>query len=130
LASAADARGGLVAIEVERDLPFPVRRVYYLHSFSDGAERGFHAHKDLQQLAICVSGSCKITLDDGKHRQEAILQRPNEGLLITSLVWREIRPASPDCVLLVLASQAYDEADYIRSYKEFLSLANNVGESR
>ena len=82
--------------------------------------RGFHAHIDLKQMAICVKGSCTFILDDGISRKEIKLNSPNQGLLIEGLIWREMHSFSPDCVLVVLASEHYDEDDYIRDYNTFL----------
>ncbi len=117
-----DERGSLVALE-SHDIGFPVRRVYYIYGTEAGVSRGGHAHRDLEQLAICVAGSCVFLLDDGARREEVRLDRPNVGLRISSMIWREMHDFSPDCVLLVLASHPYDEADYIRDRAAFLSLA-------
>ncbi len=117
-----DARGGLVALEAGagRTVPFDVRRVYYIYGTGPGVSRGFHAHRKLQQVAVCVAGKCRIVLDDGHDRVEAWLDSPLKGVQIGNLTWRELHDFSPDCVVLVLASEHFDEADYIRSYDEFL----------
>jgi hypothetical protein len=115
-----DARGSLAAVE-QADAGFPIERVYYIYGARPEAERGFHAHRELRQLAIAVAGSCTIDLDDGVRRACVSLSDPATGLVIGSMVWRVMRDFSPDCVLLVLASAAYEEADYIRSYDEFLA---------
>lgn len=115
-----DDRGSLVAIEALDTIPFAMKRVYYIFNTSAAEARGFHAHYQLQQLAICVSGKCRMVLDDGVDREEVWLDSPSKGLLIGDLVWREMHDFSDDCVLLVLASEHYDEADYIRDYDEFL----------
>lgn len=115
-----DARGSLVAIESDIQMPFPIRRVYYIFSTKEGVERGFHAHKDLQQIAIAVTGSCEIILDDGDEQKSVLLDNSTKGLYIGPGFWRVMRNFTPDCVLLVLADQHYDESDYIRSYDEFL----------
>ena len=115
-----DERGSLVALEAENAVPFAIKRVYYIFDTKQGVARGFHAHRNLQQVAVCVKGKCRMILDDGKHREEVWLDAPTKGLLIGDLVWREMHDFSDDCVLLVLASEHYDEADYIRDYKEFL----------
>ncbi|MBL1272305.1 MAG: WxcM-like domain-containing protein [Oceanospirillales bacterium] len=119
-----DERGELVSIEGGMNIPFPVRRVYYLFSCKEGVSRGFHAHRTLRQVAVCVSGSCKMLLDDGVEKAEVTLDSPRHGLLIGGMVWREMHQFSADCVLLVLADQHYDESDYIRSYEEFLGVLN------
>ncbi len=116
----ADARGTLVAIEGERDLPFPIARVYYIVGLS-GEARGFHAHRALDQLLVCVAGSCRLIVDDGIATHEHILDRPDRGLHVKPYQWREMRDFSADCVLLALASAAYNEADYIRDYPTFLA---------
>jgi len=118
-----DDRGKLIAIEQFKDVPFEIKRVYYIFDTKSGVRRGYHAHKDLQQVAICVSGNCKFLLDDGKERIENIvLDSPSKGLFIDKMIWREMYDFSEDGVLLVLASDYYDESDYIRDYEEFLKL--------
>lgn len=119
-----DDRGDLVAIEENESVPFTIKRVYYIFNTEDGISRGFHAHKNLKQVAICIKGSCRMVLDDGKRKEEILLSSPRKGLLIDGLVWREMHDFSPDCVLLVLASEGYDESDYIRNYQEFKELAD------
>lgn len=116
-----DARGQLVALEAQSlSVPFDVKRVYYIFDTTPGTVRGNHAHKDLKQVLICVSGACTIEceLPDGSKVQHR-LDWPDRGLLIEGLVWREMKEFSKDAVLLVLASEHYDEADYIRDYKSF-----------
>lgn len=120
-----DARGGLISLEENKNIPFDIKRVYYIFDTKDGVARGFHAHKDLRQVAICVKGSCQFILDDGIERESVILNKPNIGLFISSMMWREMHDFSEDCVLMVLASNYYDEADYIRSYDEFLTASEN-----
>lgn len=117
-----DDRGQLVAIEAMKDLPFEVKRVYYIYDTLPGVRRGFHAHKNLQQILLCVNGSCKIHLDDGHDTAEVLLDKPNEGLYIANNMWREMYDFTPGAVLLVLASEYYDEADYIRNYDEFIKM--------
>ena len=120
-----DERGKLIAIEQFKNVPFVIKRVYYIFDTKSGVRRGYHAHKDLQQVAICVSGSCKFLLDDGRERVEnIILDSPNKGLFIDKMIWREMYDFSEDCVLLVIASDYYDESDYIRDYDEFLRVVN------
>ncbi len=119
-----DDRGSLVALETHKTVPFDVKRVYYIFGTKAGVSRGFHAHRALQQVAVCVTGKCRMVLDDGHQREDVWLDSPTKGLLIEDLVWREMHDFSPDCVLLVLASEHYDEADYIRSYKDFKQLAS------
>ena len=118
-----DQRGSLIAIEAGRNVPFEIKRIYYIYGTKPEAARGFHAHKALEQVAVCVSGSCRMSLDDGQNRVDVWLNSPSKGLLISGLVWREMHDFTADCVLLVLANEYYDEADYIREYDEFLRLA-------
>ena len=115
-----DDRGELVALEEMNDIPFDIKRVYYMYNTTTDAVRGKHAHKNLQQVLICVHGSCKISLDDGNEKRIVILNKPNEGLYIANNMWREMYDFSKDAVLMVLASELYDEKDYIRNYDEFL----------
>ena len=115
-----DDRGQLVSVEAMRDIPFEVKRIYYIYDTLAGVRRGFHAHRKLQQILICVHGSCSIHLDDGAETCEVRLDNPTTGLYITRDIWREMYDFSPDAVLMVLASELYDEADYIRNYDEFL----------
>ena len=114
-----DERGSLIAIEAEKSVPFPVRRVYYIFGTKEGIERGFHAHKALNQVAVAVAGSCEMVLDDGEAETTVLLDSAGKGVLIGPGMWRVMKNFSPDCVLLVLADQHYDEEDYIRNYDEF-----------
>lgn len=115
-----DDRGSLIALEEGKNIPFPVKRVYYLFNTKEGVHRGFHAHKTLKQVAIAVRGSCRFVLDNGNERVEVLLDNPAQGLLIESFMWREMYDFSEDCVLMVLADQLYDESDYIRDYSKFI----------
>jgi dTDP-4-dehydrorhamnose 3,5-epimerase-like enzyme len=116
-----DARGSLVALEIgmEGSIPFDVKRVYYIFETGECVSRGFHAHRNLKQVAICLAGTCRMVLDDGQRREEVLMDSPSKGLLIGNMFWREIHDFSSDCVLLVLASEHFDEADYIRNYDDF-----------
>ena len=120
-----DERGSLIALEENYNAPFQIKRVYYIFDTKEGVTRGYHAHIDLQQIAIAVKGSCTFILDDGMQRKEVLLDSPNKGLLIEGLIWREMKDFSPDCVLVVIASEHYDERDYIRDYQQFLEKVNN-----
>ncbi|MEQ6292391.1 FdtA/QdtA family cupin domain-containing protein [Vogesella sp. GCM10023246] len=115
-----DARGALVALEDAKNVPFEIRRVYYLFATQPEIRRGLHAHHKLKQMLIAVRGSCRILLDDGKEKINILLDDPTQGLIIDSLIWREMYQFSEDCVLLVLADQHYDESDYIRDYDIFI----------
>lgn len=115
-----DYRGTLVAIEQNKDIPFEIRRVYYMYDTTEHVHRGKHSHKCLEQILICICGSCTVTLDDGKERLDLELNKRFEGLYIGPNTWREMHHFSSDAVLMVLASELYMEEDYIRDYDEFL----------
>jgi len=115
-----DGRGSLIAIEEGYNAPFDIKRVYYIFDTKKGVIRGYHAHVNLKQMAIAVKGNCTFIIDNGKHREEILLNNPNQGLLIEGLIWREMKDFSEDCVLLVIASEYYDESDYIRDYQKFI----------
>lgn len=121
-----DDRGSLVSLETLSNIPFEVKRIYYIFNTKDGVARGFHAHRALKQVAIAVKGSCRFVIDNGFARESVILNSPTKGLLIDSCVWREMHEFSSDCVLMVLASEHYDESDYIRNYDTFLEEIANV----
>lgn len=120
-----DDRGSLIALEEENNIPFEIKRVYYMFNTKDGVRRGLHAHRKLKQVAIAVRGSCRFVLDDGIERVEILLDNPGQGLLIDSCMWREMYDFSKDCVLMVLADSHYDESDYIRDYDEFMRVASH-----
>ena len=116
----ADARGNLTFIEGGRHVPFDIKRVYYLYDVPGGAERGGHAHKDLHQLIIAMSGSFDIVLDDGRQKKRIHLNRSYYGLYVCPMIWREMDNFSSGAVCLVLASNLYDASDYYREYADFL----------
>lgn len=116
-----DERGQLIAVEEHRDIPFEIKRVYYMYGTGEGVHRGFHAHKSLQQILICIHGTCKILLNNGYEQKVIYLEKPYEGLYVSNNMWREMYDFSPDAVLLVFASDYYNEDDYIRDYDEFLN---------
>lgn len=117
-----DKRGKLVALEGGMDLPFEIKRVYYMFDTLPNESRGFHAHKNLQQLIIAMDGACRFILDDGKTRESVLLNRPDVGLYIGPGMWREMHDFSYGCKLVVLASEHYDEKEYIRNYNDFLKM--------
>lgn len=121
-----DERGMLVALEQNAEIPFPIKRVYYMYDTSEHTRRGYHAHKQLEQILICIHGSCKIHLDDGKETKEIVLDKPYEGLYMNNYIWREMYDFSPDAVLMVLASELYDESDYIRDYQQFIKYLKDM----
>ncbi len=123
-----DARGALVALEDGSEIPFAVKRVYYIYNTQFGQSRGFHAHKALRQMAICLSGSCVMVLDNGRDQLSLRLDSPTKAALIEPMVWHEMHEFEEDTVLMVLASDHYDESDYIRNRSEFdtvVSLGNS-----
>lgn len=122
-----DDRGSLIALEPGREVPFEIRRAYYIFGTREGVSRGFHAHRRLTQLLIATTGKCRITIDDGEVRGEVTLDRPDRGLLISGLIWREMHDFSSDCVLMVLADQPYDTSDYIRDYADFTNAVGSQG---
>ena len=121
-----DDRGMLVALEKDRNVPFDIRRVYYMFATRSEVHRGQHAHRNLNQLAVTVRGSVTFLLDDGSGPVEVVLDDPSRGLLIGRMVWRDLYDFSEDCVLMVLADQLYDPADYITDYDDFLSEVNTA----
>lgn len=114
-----DRRGNLSVVEGNKDIPFEIKRVYYLYDVPGGEGRGGHAHKTLQQLIIAVSGSFTVVLDDGSEKRSFLLNKPYEGLLINPGMWRTLKDFSSGAVALVLASEYFDEDEYIRNYPEF-----------
>lgn len=126
-----DNRGQLVALEEFKDIPFKIKRVYYMYDTGCDVTRGYHSHKALEQILICIHGSCKIRLDNGFEKKVVPLEKPYEGLYVANNMWREMFDFSPGAVLLVLASELYDESDYIRDYDEFLEFVHkSEGENK
>lgn len=123
-----DDRGSLVALEQDKNIPFHIKRIYYMFATLADVRRGFHAHKNLRQVAIAVRGSCRFLLDDGNEKIELLLDNSSQALLIEPMVWHEMFEYSEDCVLLVLASEFYSSTDYIRDYNQFLN-AVKINES-
>ena len=120
-----DPRGDLTVIEGGIHIPFEIRRVYYIYNVPVNAERGGHAHKELEQVIFALSGSFRIKIDDGRQKSEHWLRDPRKGLHISRLVWREIDSFSQGAVCMVIASQRYDESDYYRSYDDFLKVVRS-----
>jgi dTDP-4-dehydrorhamnose 3,5-epimerase-like enzyme len=116
-----DERGNLVSLEELKNIPFTIKRVYFLYDLRKDLPRGFHAHKELQQILICVKGSCNVLLDSGEEKQVYHLNQSHKGVFIDRMIWREMYDFSENCVLMVIASDYYDEDDYIRIYYDFLS---------
>ena len=116
-----DPRGDLTFIEGGNHVPFDIKRVYYLYNVPVDAERGGHAHRKLEQVVFALSGSFRIKIDDGEEKSDHWLRDPRKGLYINRLIWREMDSFSQGAVCMVLASEPYDEADYFRSYDDFVS---------
>lgn len=123
-----DERGSLVALEGGISVPFDIKRAYYLFGTCEGVARGFHAHKKLTQVAVAISGQCHFVLDDGVNKSDVLLDSPMQGLMIEKMVWHEMYDFSHNCILLVLASDHYDESDYIRNYDDFMSCLRDIRE--
>ena len=117
---------GLCIVEGQKAVPFDIKRVYYIFNVDNAAIRGKHAHKKTKQTLFCIRGSVKVTLDNGREREVIQLDKPNEGVYLDTLIWHEMHDFSPDAVLLVFASEHFEEADYIRSYDEFINYLKTV----
>ena len=120
-----DERGKLVSLESNKNVPFEIKRVYYIYDTLPVQDRGMHAHKNMEQIIVAMDGSCQFVLDDGKSRETLWLNRPDVGLYIGKNMWREMKNFSYGCKLMVLASDYYDEKEYIRNYDEFLKGIKN-----
>ena len=114
-----DERGKLISIEANKNISFDIKRVYYIFDTLPDQERGKHAHKNLEQLIIAMDGACQFILDDGENRESVWLNRPDVGLYIGKNMWREMRHFSYGCKLMILASDYYNEDEYIRDYSVF-----------
>ena len=120
-----DHRGQLVALEANRQIPFDVKRVFYIFGTQEGVSRGNHSHYKTKQFLVAVNGSCKVTLDDGYNKETFNLNKPNLGLFQDALIWGTMHDFSSDCVLMVLANEYYDASDYITDYDKFLKEVKN-----
>lgn len=118
-------KGDICVVENFKTVPFDIKRIYYLYDIPGGVSRGGHAHKELKQLIVALSGSFTVTLDDGNIRRTFFLNRPNQGLLIESGIWRTLDDFSSGSVCVVLASELYDKNDYINNYNEFIEYIEN-----
>lgn len=115
-----DHRGQLVALEANRQIPFDVKRVFYIYGTQEGIPRGNHSHYKTKQFLVAVHGSCKVTLDDGKTKETYDLNKPNLGLFQDALIWGTMHDFSADCVLMVLSDDYYVASDYITEYDKFI----------
>ena len=120
-----DYRGQLVALEENRNIPFDLKRVFYIFGTQEGVSRGNHSHYKTKQFLVAVNGSCKVTLDNGKEKETFDLNKPNLGLFQDALIWGTMHDFSSDCVLMVLADEYYDASDYITNYDKFLKEVKN-----
>jgi dTDP-4-dehydrorhamnose 3,5-epimerase-like enzyme len=116
-----DHDGLLVAVEVGREIPFEIKRVFYIFDTAEKVERGFHAHKELEQVLICLAGACTILLDDGATRESVRLDDNRKGIYLPPQLWHEMKDFEKSTVLVSLASDVYDETDYLRNYDDFRS---------
>ena len=119
--------GNITIVEEKKNIPFDIRRIYYLYDIPGGEARGGHAHKELCQLIVAASGSFNVILDDGIKKKEVSLSRPNYGLLIIPGIWRELMEFSSGAICLVLASNKFDENDYLREYSDFINYKHARG---
>ena len=120
-----DHRGQLIALEANRQIPFDVKRVFYIYGTQEGVPRGNHSHYKTKQFLVAVNGSCKVTLDNGKDKVTYDLNKVNLGLFQDALIWGTMHDFSSDCVLTVLADEYYDASDYITNYDKFLEVVKN-----
>ena len=125
-----DERGKLISLEGGKSVPFEIKRVYWIFDTLPDSDRGFHAHKSLEQIIVAMDGACEFVLDDGVSREKVLLNRPDVGLYIGKNMWREMRHFSYGCKLMVLASEYYDEGEYIREYAEFKANLSANGNSK
>lgn len=114
----------LCFIQTPGNLSFPIKRVYFISMANTKYSRGFHAHKKTQQAIFCIQGSIRLLLDDGKKKEEIILDKPNIGVFLDKMIWHEMKNFKKNTILLILASEIFDEADYIRDYEQFKKQTN------
>lgn len=119
-----DERGSLIAFEENHNVPFDIKRVFYIYGTQEGVPRGQHSHFKTKELLVAINGGCKVTLDDGQKKETYTLNKPNVGLFKDALIWVAMHDFSQDCILMVLADTYYEDSDYIRDYDQFLEIAN------
>ena len=117
-----DERGSLIAFEENQNVPFDIKRVFYIYGTQEGIPRGQHSHYKTKQLLVAVNGGCKVTLDNGKEKETYTLNKPNVGLFQDALIWGTMHDFSHDCILMVFADTYYEDSDYIRDYDKFLEV--------
>jgi len=120
-----DKRGQLIALEGNKQVPFNIKRVFYIYGTQTDISRGNHSHYQTKQYLVAINGSCQVTLDDGKNKETFNLDRPNIGLFQDALIWGSMHNFSDDCILLVMANSYYDPNDYITSYSDYLKAVNH-----
>ena len=120
-----DPRGNLTVVQSATDIPFPIQRVYWLYDVPSGESRGGHAHKHCKEMIVALSGSFHVTLNDGKEQKTYLMSLPNQALMVDADIWRTLDDFSSGAVCLVLASEPFDEDDYIREYDEFIDYVNH-----
>lgn len=124
-------KGKLSFMEACKDIPFEIKRIYYIYGIKDlNIKRGYHAHKTLKQVIFCLNGSFILELDNGYEKKEVFLNKPNKGVLIDINIWRNMKNFSKNIVIMVVASDYYDENDYIRNYNEFIEHINKINNAR
>ncbi len=115
-----DHRGKLISLESQKEIPFDIKRIFYIFDTNPDHARGFHAHKTSEQIVVAMDGACRFILDDGTKREEILLNRPDRGLYIGRNVWNEMHDYSYGCKLMVICNEHYNENEYIRNYNDFL----------
>lgn len=124
-----DPRGKLTSLSNNQEIPFEIKRIYYTWDMPKEAIRGGHAHKKLDEVMICLHGSCDFVLDDGKEKVTITLDKPNKGLYIPAWLWRDFRNFSSDCIVALIASDYYNTEDYIRDYNEYLKIIKEMSKN-
>ena len=117
--------GNLIPIESDMDIPFDIKRIFYVYGVNDQNDRGKHSHYKTKQLLICLNGKVEVLCDDGKNKKKYVLSKPNQAIYIPEMIWDEQKYLTEDSVLLVLSNTHYDENDYIENYDEFIKIRGN-----
>lgn len=119
-----DPRGNLIFLEGNKQIPFSIKRIYWMFDLEEDGKRGFHAHRNTVQVLFCTAGKCLIKVDDGKEKSELWLDTPNKGILLDKKVWHSMEKFQEGTTILVLANKEYDESDYLRNYDDFVKYVN------